>query len=73
MIVGVPAAVSPVSESPAVRVTIMVSSIPAVLPEVGDTEVTENVGPVVSRLLVTDSPLKFCRIFPDASVNVPVF
>ena len=46
--VCVPDAVSPVSLLPAVNVTTTLSPTFAVLPEVGDTEVTVNVGAVVS-------------------------
>ena len=47
--VWVPDAVSPVSLLPAVNVTTTLSPTFAVLPEVGETEVTVNVGAVVSE------------------------
>jgi len=70
--VCVPDAVSPVSNPPAVRVTTTFSPTLAVLPETGDTEVTEKVGAVVSKLLVTDCAVKSCKTFPFASSMDPV-
>ena len=69
--VCVPDAVSPVSLLPAVNVTTTLSPTFAVLPLVGETDVTENVGAVVSKLLVTDCAEKFCNEFPFASSTEP--
>ena len=66
-----PDAVSPVSLLPAVNVTTTLSPTFAVLPLVGETDVTENVGAVVSKLLVTDCAEKFCNEFPFASSTEP--
>ena len=67
--VCVPDAVSPVSESPAVNVTTISSPTFAVLPLIGETEVTVNVGGTLSAA-ETAPPL--ATSFDAASTTSPL-
>ena len=70
LMVCVPDATRSVSAD--VTLTTIVPPTIAMLPSVGVVELNENVGPVVSSLLSTDSVVKSSKKFPDASVKDPV-